>query len=122
MRDEPGVGNPRLAPEAIRFHREGMRYLWLVLFVAAPLSAQQAPRWEYGTLELKITAGSAVPGDWSAGDSTVQGVYLLEAAREHQGKRHGANAIVVVLNLLGADGWELVDITAIGMIFRRRKT
>jgi len=94
-------------------------FLVTLLLLAAPLSAQQPPRWEYGRLALS----GGVPVGWSAGDSSGNARALIQSVedRERSGTKRNTDIVVGVLNELSEQGWELVqaDVQFVGFIFRR---
>jgi hypothetical protein len=94
--------------------------LIIVTALARPLAAQDQPRWEYGILGLR----GGVPVGWSAGDSSGNARALIRAAEEREraaGMKRSADLLISVFNELDRQGWEFLQATSVGLIFRRQR-
>jgi hypothetical protein len=99
--------------------------LLALVFAAHVLEAQAPTRWEYGRLTATIAGALTVPTGWSAGDSSVATDSLLRRFASQSSKGGRANAsvdpLLYVLNELGRQGWELVQVVPqFGFLFKRR--
>lgn len=97
----------------------------ILVVLAAPLSAQDPHRWEYGRLSVSAAGGGlAVPTAWAAGDSTVESTALLASAARRQGaNQKTADPLIQVMNELSFQGWEFMQsVPLVGFVFRRHRS
>jgi len=106
-----------------------MRFVPVLLLsmIGSPIAAQTPARWEYATLGL--VSGRQVVPVWNAGDSTA--VLEWVAERDIVGLDtkprtiRAASSLVLIMNALGEQGWELVSRESSGVtavyVFKRKK-
>lgn len=87
----------------------------LASFVAAQVEHE---RWEYGVLVYGDTVS------WSSPAGTVQNANEAVFIREFGdflGARRAVSGLPGILNLAGANGWELIAVTDLVFIFKRSR-